>query len=89
MPVCFRDVNERDRIYAELLKNGIKSRKYFYPLTTEFDYFKNKGVNLTEKYNLKVALDISRRVLCLPLYSDLEISNVDNIVSIIKGLEKN
>jgi len=88
MPVCFRDVNERDRVYAELLKNGIKSRKYFYPLTTEFDYFKNKGVNLTEKYNLKVALDISRRVLCLPLYPDLEISDVDNIVSIIKELVK-
>ena len=31
---------KRDAIYSVLLKNGIKSRKYFFPLTVNFDYFK-------------------------------------------------
>jgi len=84
MPVLFRDANERDKVYATLLKDGIRSRKYFYPLTTEFDYFKKRGLNLTEDYDLNVAFDVSRRVLCLPLYSTLEMSDVDNIINIIR-----
>lgn len=85
MPVCFGSLKKRDKIYSELLKNGIKTRKYFYPLTTDFDYFKRGKMNLVKNYNLKRARDISNRVLCLPLYPDLEMKNVDRIVKIIKG----
>ena len=88
MPVCFEDIKKRDGIYSELVKNGVKPRKYFYPLTVNFDYFKEKGVNPVEKYGLNVASDIANRVLCLPLYPDLEMSAVDNIVNIIKRLAK-
>jgi len=83
MPVLFRDANERDKVYATLLKDGTRSREYFYPLTTEFDYFK-KGVKSYEDYDLNVAFDVSRRVLCLPLYSTLEMSDVGNIINIIR-----
>lgn len=90
MPVCFENVKRRDQIYLELLKNGIKPRKYFYPLTVDSNYFKEKSINLVEKYDLKEASDITRRVLCLPLYPNLEIPAVDNIISIINRLlEKN
>jgi len=84
MPVCFEGVKKRDKIYSELIKNGIAPRKYFYPLTVDFDYFKGEGVNLAEKYKLNVASDIAESVLCLPLYPDLESDAVDNIVNIIK-----
>ena len=85
MPVCFRSLEKRDRIYSELLKNGIKTRKYFYPLTTDFDYFKRGKKNLVKNCNLKRARDISNRVICLPLYPDLEMKNVERIVKIIKA----
>jgi dTDP-4-amino-4,6-dideoxygalactose transaminase len=88
MPVCFRNVSERDKVHAELLRHGVKARKYFYPLTTEIAYLKSKSISLTERYDLKVAFDISRRVLCLPLYPDLEISVIDNIIDIIKRVMK-
>ena len=89
MPVCFENIEIRDRIYSELIKNGIKPRKYFYPLTVDFNYFKkSKDINLVEKYNLKTASDIANRVLCLPLYSDLEIEIVDKIIYIIKEVLK-
>ncbi|HUT31420.1 MAG TPA: DegT/DnrJ/EryC1/StrS family aminotransferase [Sedimentisphaerales bacterium] len=88
MPVCFEDGKKRDQVYSELIKHRIYSRKYFYPLTVNYDYFRAKGVNLVEKYNLRQAFDVSNRVLCLPLYPDLEIAIVDKIVSIIKSLLK-
>jgi len=84
MPVRFESKEKRDAIYSVLLKNGIKSRKYFFPLTVNSDYFKELGVNLVEKYQLKNSNDIANRILCLPLYPDLEMSVVDNIITIIK-----
>jgi dTDP-4-amino-4,6-dideoxygalactose transaminase len=86
MPILFEDIRKRDEVYLKLLENRIKSRKYFYPLVVESDYFKNKGVNLVEKYSLNVASNIAGRVLCLPLYPDLELRVVDKIVDIIKRL---
>ena len=85
MPVCFEDIKKRDEVYSDLIKNGIKPRKYFFPLTVNFDYFKKEGINLVEKYDLREAADIGDRVLCLPLYPDLEIAVVDTVVRIIKG----
>jgi dTDP-4-amino-4,6-dideoxygalactose transaminase len=87
MPVCFEDAEERDRAYSELVKNGIKPRKYFFPLTTNNDYF-NK-MDMVKLYNLEQAFDVSSRVLCLPLYPDLEIENVDKVVEIVKSVIRN
>jgi dTDP-4-amino-4,6-dideoxygalactose transaminase len=85
MPVCFENIETRDGIYSELIKNGIKPRKYFFPLTVHFSYFKQRGINFIEKYRLWKAADIAARVLCLPLYPDLGMGVVDNIVSIVKA----
>ena len=83
MPVLFDSVEQRDTIYSVLLKNGVNSRKYFFPLTVNFDYFKKVGVDLVEKYNLVNANSIASRVLCLPLYPNLDVSTVDRIASLI------
>lgn len=83
MPVCFDSIEERDQIYSELVRNYVKPRKYFYPLTVNSDYFKAKNLDLVEKYGLGKAFDISNRILCLPLYPDLEIENVRRIARII------
>lgn len=88
MPVCFENIEMRDEIYSELIKNEIKPRKYFYPLTSDFDYFKEKDTDIIKKNELKNATDISNRVLCLPLYPDLDIEIVDKIIHIIKRVIK-
>lgn len=88
MPVSFKSMEKRDEIYSELFINGIKARKYFYPLTVHSDYFIRQGINLVSKFNLQVAADISGRILCLPLYADLEIDVVDNIINIVRKLTK-
>ena len=88
MPICFENLKTRDQVYLELYKNEIISRKYFYPLTVNASYFIEEGLNLVEKYNLKRASDISNRILCLPLYPDLEMSSLERIIGIIVNLLK-
>lgn len=74
----------RNEIYDELKKYNIYTRKYFYPLTNTFDCFGGEfDVNKTP-----VALYISKRVLTLPLYADLNEKDVDYICEIIKGMKK-
>ena len=69
----------RDETYEKLKENGIYSRKYFYPLTSEFQCYKG---NL-QQYLTPIALKVSQQVLTLPLYADLELETVDKISKIL------
>lgn len=81
-PVVFDEKifgTSRNEVFDALAENGIGARKYFYPLTNTFDCFHGRyDVSLTP-----VALHISKRVLTLPLYSDLRMDDVDKICEII------
>ncbi len=76
----------RDAIYAKLAEHEIVARKYFYPLTNSYDcYRKRFDCRLTP-----VAMHISKNVLTLPLYADLDLDDIDNICEIIlKCMTKN
>ena len=75
----------RNEVYDELAKNNIFSRKYFYPLTNTFDCYKGMfDVNQTP-----VALGVSKRVLTLPLFADLEIEQVDKISAVMRNCKQN
>lgn len=70
----------RNEVFDNLAANNINARKYFYPLTSCFDCFHgNYDVGKTP-----VALSISKRVLTIPLFADLELSEVNRISAIIK-----
>lgn len=81
MPVCFENEDVRNKIYQELFKIGVNCRKYFYPLTVNYKYFKKHKVDLVKKYNLKNAYGIADRILCLPIYPELEKEIIDEIVN--------
>ena len=69
----------RDEVIDNLAKEGIGARKYFYPLTNTFDCYKDiYDVNQTP-----IALEISKKVLTLPLYADLSFEDVDRICDVI------
>ena len=73
----------RDTLYENLKKNNIFSRRYFFPLISTFDpYCKLPSADAG---NLPVATENANNVLCLPLYADLEDSDVQLICSIIKS----
>ena len=81
MPVVFEDEfgKSRDYIARILMENNIYARKYFYPITSDFQCYNNKFSSC----KLEVARDISERVLTLPLYADIETDDIARICSVI------
>ncbi len=69
----------RDDIFEELAVNNIYARKYFYPLTNNFECYSDRF----DSGNTPVAERISNNVLTLPLYADLSLEDVDKICAII------
>ncbi|MBR5597732.1 MAG: DegT/DnrJ/EryC1/StrS family aminotransferase [Lachnospiraceae bacterium] len=81
-PVIFEEKifgASREEIFKKLAQNGIGARKYFYPLTNTFECF-HGSYNVMET---PVALHISKRVLTLPLFAELDLKEVDRICDII------
>lgn len=75
----------RNYIYESLKKYNVFSRKYFYPLCSEFNHYKN--IQSAHKSNLPVANLVAEEVLTLPFYGDLrddDIKKICNILRIIK-----
>lgn len=64
-----------------LEKHNYFTRRYFYPLSSEQPCFKNKYRNCM----LEHAIELSKRVLVLPLYEELEMERLQEIVDIIKN----
>ncbi len=80
-PVVFDDYKKsRDEVFEELKSNDIIARKYFYPLTNSLACYKDQY----DVEDTPVAKYIAQRVLTLPLYSDLDLADVDRICEIIK-----
>ncbi len=75
---------DRDDVFAALAENNIGARKYFYPLTSSFECYRDR-FNPNET---PVALRISQSVLTLPLYADLSFDDVDRICDIILNCNK-
>ena len=73
----------RDDLYQKLRENNILSRRYFYPLISDFPMY--RGLPSAHHGNLPVAADTAARVLCLPIYPDLEQSEIESIVRVIRG----
>ena len=73
----------RDELYQKLKENGVNARRYFYPLISDFPMY--KGLNSASPDNLPVAALIANEVICLSMYPDLTINQIDLIVGIIKN----
>lgn len=71
----------RDEIYDELRAHGILTRRYFYPLISEFPMY--TGLPSSGAKNLPVATEMALRIICLPIYPDLEHDDVDRILAVL------
>ena len=79
-PVRFENEEVRNAVYNNLHQENIYSRKYFYPLTSEAACFRNRY----KEQCLDNARKVSRDILVLPLYPELENRDIERIVRIIK-----
>lgn len=75
----------RNEVFEKLKEYNIFARKYFYPLTSDFECYKDIEY---DKENLKNSKYISDRVMTLPLYEELEIEDVKYICNIINYIKK-
>ncbi|SFC38786.1 dTDP-4-amino-4,6-dideoxygalactose transaminase [Parapedobacter composti] len=65
-----------------LQRNEIGTRRYFYPsLAKTLPYLKSKNLPITD--------DVSSRILCLPLYYDLTVEEVDLICRLLLRVQNN
>lgn len=76
-------VMSRDDLYLALKKFGVNSRRYFYPLISQFDCYNSPSLDI-ERF--PVANKISRQILCLPIYPDLTNEQVDYIIDKVRSL---
>ena len=78
----FVDANKygmtRDELYFKMRENGILSRRYFYPLISEFSTY--RGLDSAHPDNLPVATRMANEVICLPMHHKLEESDIERIL---------
>lgn len=83
-PVAFDGFSmTRNEVYERLASHHIFARKYFYPLITDFDCYREQFQGVS----LPCAKKAADSVLTLPLYADLSISDADRICDIILGVK--
>ena len=72
----------RDGLYEKLKEYNVFSRRYFYPLICDYACYRSVSI----KDPLTVARRASERILTLPIYDGLELSDVEAICDIITSL---
>lgn len=76
-PVVFSSESCLINVKEGLMKQNIVPRRYFYPSLNTLPY-------LPSYEFMPIAEEISKRVLCLPMYPDLPLEEVNRICNIIK-----
>lgn len=74
----------RNDLYTELRKYNVFSRKYFYPLCSEYSSYRQ--LPSATPQNLPIAHKIVQEVLCLPFYGNLPLRDVEAICQLIREL---
>jgi dTDP-4-amino-4,6-dideoxygalactose transaminase len=73
----------RDDLYARLREHNIIARRYFYPLISEFPMYRT--VAGASRSNLPVASAVAEKVLCLPIYPDMEKERLARVIDVIQS----
>ena len=71
----------RDELYFKMKERGILGRRYFYPLISSFHTY--NGLVSSSPTNLPIATRIAKEVICLPMYHDLSIEEIDRVIRLI------
>ncbi|MBN2469072.1 MAG: DegT/DnrJ/EryC1/StrS family aminotransferase [Deltaproteobacteria bacterium] len=73
----------REELYEKFHRYNIYPRRYFYPLISEFPMY--RGLASASAGNLPIAHNLSRKVLCLPIYPNLSNEQVSRVINVIRG----
>ncbi len=82
VPVFFNGgIQVRDQVYAKMKQNKIWCRKYWYPIIN-----KQSPYNHKIEFDLPNAEELSKSILCLPIYPDLTREELNKIISVLRFL---
>lgn len=78
-PIVIEDAYplSRNELYEQFKTVDIMTRKYFYPICSDFECYKQ--LPSAQPRNLPVANDLKNKVLCLPFYGGLDAGTLDKI----------
>lgn len=71
----------RDQVFEKLAAADVHCRRYFYPLVSSFPMYSH--LESAQPANLPIAHTVSSTVICLPIYPDLDLEDVDRIAAIV------
>jgi dTDP-4-amino-4,6-dideoxygalactose transaminase len=74
-PIICPSAQSRQNIQQALAANGINTRRYFYPSLNQLPYYHGQPCPISE--------NISSRVLCLPLYVELDNHDAERIAVVV------
>ena len=77
-PVVFETEEQAVRVAAALKENGVLARRYFYPSLVSVEC-------LDAHADQPVSMDIASRILCLPMFDQLEQSIQSNIIGLVEA----
>ena len=72
----------RDELYFKMKEQGVLSRRYFYPLISNFPTY--RGLPTSNKENLPLANKMADEVLCLPMHHALSDEDLKRVIDCIK-----
>lgn len=72
----------RDRLYDAFKQQQIFARRYFYPLISDMQAYQERTGHVQQP--LPVAGQIARKILCLPIYPDLSLADVERVVAVVR-----
>ena len=72
----------RDELYFKMKEQGVLSRRYFYPLISEFSTY--RGLESANPENLPNAHKMADSVLCLPMHHVLSETDLARIIELVK-----
>lgn len=75
----------RNWLYDELKKYNVFARRYFYPLCSTFEWYKD--LESAKPENLPNAHKAVNETLAMPFYGELDLSSVEKICNIIRELK--
>lgn len=73
----------RDALYEKMKANNVLGRRYFYPLITDFDPYKD--IPSANPANLPVANKIANQVICLPMHHALSSEDVKRVIDCVRN----
>lgn len=79
-PIVFKEFEIREKVFEKLKEYNVFARRYFYPLLTDFAPY------VYAQNTCPIAEDFAKRILTIPTYHDLQLSDAERIADIILEL---